>query len=674
MYKRLISTITYLLISLLIYGQQSELDSLKTLVDQATSDTARIRHKIRYASELTYSNPKESKTILENCVAESNKIEFKIAEAGALFALAIPYAFEGDYQTSLKYMIESSSIYEKLDNKDGLAKCLGGQGNIYYFMSDTTKAQEYYEKALEIYKSTNNYFGMASCISNLGLICQESKDFKKALQYQLEGLKLEEKSNHKRGIAISHISISSVLNKLKRYQEAKKHALLSIKISKTIADTIATAEGLQRLADCYKNIGQYDSALVYIKEDIRICERVKDYHQLLAALEIQNALYDSAGNYHQAYYSQQRLMVVKDLILNKEKSAQLIEMQTKFDTQQKQKENEILTAKNYNQKLMLWGLIIIITLTLILFIQILRSKQKLRTSHENLIILHKELQQHKEEIETQAESLIKANESIIRQKDQLEHTHQKIADSIIYASFIQSALLPSEDEIGIFAKDSFIIYEPRDVVSGDFYWVKERDEKYIIAVADCTGHGVPGALLSMMGISFLNDIVVNITEINPAQILENLRVNVKQALGQYSNKSLRKEGIEIGLIVYDKKAQKLTFSGAYISLWIMRKGIIKEYKADRMSIGISLKEMPFSQIDINLIDGDTIYLFTDGFADQLGGKTRKKFLRKNLVQELVATTNLSLKEQKEHLSKTHKNWRGDKYEQIDDILVMAIRF
>jgi serine phosphatase RsbU (regulator of sigma subunit) len=106
----------------------------------------------------------------------------------------------------------------------------------------------------------------------------------------------------------------------------------------------------------------------------------------------------------------------------------------------------------------------------------------------------------------------------------------------------------------------------------------------------------------------------------------------------------------------------------------LRKGIIKEYKADRMSIGISLKESPFSQTEIDIMEGDTIYLFTDGFADQLGGKTRKKFLRKNLVQEFVATTNLSLKEQKEHLSMIHKNWRGDKYEQIDDILVMAIRF
>lgn len=674
MLKRFLAVIISLLICLLSYGQQSELDSLKSLINHATTDTARIRFTIKYASELTYSNPKESKIILENCVSESNKIGYKVAEAGALFSLAIPYAFEGNYQTSLKYMIESSSIYEKLDDKNGLAKCLGGQGNIYYFMNDTSKAQEYYEKALSIYKKTNNYNGMASCISNLGLICQESKDYKKALQYQQEGLKLEERSGNKRGIAISHISISSVLNRLKRYREAKNHALISIKVSKSIADTIATSEGLQRLADCYKYTRQFDSALLYIKEDIRICEKVKDYHQLLSALEIQNELYDSLGYFHNAYISQKKLMEVKDSLLNKEKTAQLIEMQTKFDTEQKQKENEILLTKNFNQKLILWGLVLIIALILILVIQVLLSKHKLRTSHENLLGLHQELQQHKEEIETQAESLIKANEAIIRQKDQLEHTHQKIADSIVYASFIQSALLPSEDEINKFAMDSFIIYEPRDVVSGDFYWVKERNKKFVIAVADCTGHGVPGALLSMMGVSFLNDIVANISELNPSDILENLRENVKQALGQYSSKSLRKEGIEIGLFVFDPIAKKLSFSGAYISLWLLRKGIIKEYKADRMSIGISLKESPFSQTDIEILEGDTIYLFTDGYADQLGGKTRKKFLRKNLVQEFVATTNLSLKEQKKHLFKVHESWRGDKCEQIDDILVMAIRF
>ncbi len=663
-----------MIICLLSFSQLSELDSLKSLIKNASSDTARIRFTIKYASELTYSDPKQSKILLEECVAESNRIGFKTAEASALFALAIPYAFEGNYQTSLKYMIESSSIYEKLDNKNGLAKCLGGQGNIYYFMSDTSKAQEYYEKALAIYKKTNNYNGMASCISNLGLICQESKDFKKALQYQLEGLKLEERSDNKRGIAISHISISSVLNKLKRYQEAKKHALLSIKVSKSIADTIATSEGLQRLADCYKYTQQYDSALFYIKENIRICEKVRDYHQLLSALEIQSALYDSIGYFHNAYNSQKRLMAVKDSILSKEKTAQLIEMQTKFDTEQKQKENEILTSKNFTQKLILWGLVIIIALALLLIMQIIRNKRKLRISHENLLVLHQEVQQHKEEIETQAESLIIANEAIIHQKDQLEHTHQKISDSIVYASFIQGAMLPSDEILSKLSSDFFVLYKPRDVVSGDFYWIKERDGNYIIAVADCTGHGVPGALLSMMGISFLNDIVANISELSASGILENLRINVKQALGQYNNNSLRKEGIEIGLIIYNPYQKKISFGGAYISLWLNRNGIMHEYKSDRMSIGISLKETPFTEVEFDTQKGDTIYMFTDGYADQLGGQSKKKFLRRNLIQELSSISNHSFKEQKEHLENLHNSWKGDKFDQIDDILVMGIKF
>lgn len=664
----------FLLLSQLIFGQLTGLDSLKLKAENTSNDSLKIQFTINYASELTYSDAKEAIKLLKKSVETASELNYKELEAKALFAMAIPIALEGQYESSLKYMIESSNIYEGLGNNVGIAKCLGGIGNIYYFMNELSKAKEYYEKALELYKKENNDLGIASCLNNLGLIAHQSNDLKKALEYQKEGLKLEVKSNNKRGIAISHISISSLLLDLKRFSEAREHARIAIEIAKSIADTNATSDGMIRLAESFRLSEKYDSAQIFLNEAIRICEKIKDYHQLKYALEIQIAVYDSIGYFQNAYNSNVRLMQVKDSLFNKDKTAQLIEMQTKFDSEQKQKENEILLTKNFNQKLILWGLVAIIALILILGIQILSSKRKLRASHENLLVFHNALQQHKEEIETQAESLIKANEAILRQKDQLEHTHQKIADSIVYASFIQSALLPSEDEISKFAKDSFIIYEPRDVVSGDFYWVKEREGKFIIAVADCTGHGVPGALLSMMGISFLNDIVVNITEINPAHILENLRENVKQALGQYSNKNLRKEGIEIGLVVYDSIAKKITFSGAYISLWLMRKGIIKEYKADRMSIGISLKEIPFSQIDINVIEGDTIYLFTDGYADQLGGKIRKKFLRKNLVQELVATTNLSLNEQKEHLSKIHKNWRGDKYEQIDDILVMAIRF
>lgn len=674
MRKKLLTFIISSLTCLLSYSQQSDLDSLMQQIEKASTDSIKIQLSTKYAAELTYNNAKESIKLLKQCIEDSKLANCKNCEANALFALAIPYAIEGQYEASLKYMIESSEIYQSIGNKVGFAKCLGGLGNIYYFMNELAKAQEYYEKALAIYKDENSKIGIASCLNNLGLICQQTKNLKKALGYQLEGLKIEEESKNKRGIAISHISISALLIDLGRYSEARKHAHQAINISKSIADTNAMSDGMLRLADCFRLSGYPDSAQFYLNETIRISKKNKDYIQLKYAFEVQVALYDSLRSYHNAYNSLKKLMAVKDSLFNKEKTSQLIEMQTKFDSEQKQKENEILTSKNFTQKLILWGLVIIIALAFLLTLQIFLSKRKLRVSHENLLVLHQEVQQHKEEIETQAESLIIANDAIINQKDQLEHTHQKISDSIVYASFIQGAMLPSDDILSKLSTDFFVLYKPRDVVSGDFYWIKERDDSYIIAVADCTGHGVPGALLSMMGISFLNDIVANISDLSAAGILENLRINVKQALGQYNNNSLRKEGIEIGLVIYNPYKKKITFGGAYISLWVLRNGVMKEYKSDRMSIGISLKETPFTEVEFDIEKGDTIYMFTDGYADQLGGKSKKKFLRRNLIQELSSISNHSLSEQKIHLENLHKTWKGDKFEQIDDILVMGIKF
>jgi len=362
-----------------------------------------------------------------------------------------------------------------------------------------------------------------------------------------------------------------------------------------------------RLAECYRLTNRFDSAQYYLNETIRVCAKSGDLHQLSYALNVQTNLFDSLGYVEKAFQTQKRLMIVKDSLLNKEKIAQLAEMQTRFESEKKEKENLILLSNNLNQKLMIWGLVIITILIILFTTQIFLSRKKIRETHKNLLIIHQEVNQQKEEIEAQTESLIDANISINIQKNHIEGTYQKISDSILYASFIQSAMLPTDEIISKLSTDFFVLYKPRDVVGGDFYWIKERDDCYILAVADCTGHGVPGALLSMMGISFLNDIVANIPEISASGILENLRINVKQALGQYSNDSLRKEGIEIGLIIYNPHQKKITFGGAYISLWLLRNCAMKEYKSDRMSIGISLKEKPFTEIEFDIEKGDTIY-------------------------------------------------------------------
>jgi len=655
-----------------VYSQTPTLDSIQVLIDNAKNDTLKLSYKISYASELAYVNPSKSKKILDETIQEAQLLKLKKGEADALYSKAIAEALEGNYQESMTLMINATNIYQEIGNENGVAKCYGGMGNIYYFLSNFPKAVEYFENALKIYEKHNEETGIASCLGNLGLIYQETYQFDKALEYQYKGLELEKKKNNKRGIAISHISIASIYITLNKLVDAKKNAKEAIRISTELMDSSTLSDGYLRLAGCYRMLGEMDSAQIYLNKAIDINYKIKAYHQLAYALETQTNLYDSIGNYSLALKAHRELLRIKDTLLNSEKTAQIIELQTKFDTEKKEKENQLLIEQNRVQKIPLYSLLVLIILGTGLALNVYVSRRKIRNANLTLISLNSELQQQKEEVQTQAENLQRANIAIQNQKELIEFNHRKITDSIAYASIIQSAMLPSEDIIGNYFSDYFVYYKPRDVVSGDFYWIKEKDESVIIAVADCTGHGVPGSLLSIMGISYLNEIVGASNLTQPDKVLDELRLAVKSIFRQ-SPTDLRKEGIEIAMFSYNAKAQKLFYSGAKISLWIFRNGNLKEYPADKISIGLSMKESAFSLTEVSLEKDDIIYLFTDGITDQLGAQTGKKYLRKNFVEFLKQISGKPLDDQKNSINEMLLNWKGNSIDQTDDILVLGLK-
>jgi serine phosphatase RsbU (regulator of sigma subunit) len=460
---------------------------------------------------------------------------------------------------------------------------------------------------------------------------------------------------------------------MKRIKEAKKYALGSIRYSEKLSDSTTIADGYLRLAECFRVENKFDSAQYYLNQSIRINTKLKSYHQLAYALEIQSMLYDSVGNYKKALESNKELLQVKDSLLNSEKTSQMIEMQTKFDTERKVRENELLTEQNHNQKLTLYSLVIFIVLVLALALNIYFSRKRIRKSNQNLLLLNSELQQQKEEILTQSENLQQANDAIRQQKDLVEASHRKITDSIAYASIIQSAMLPADCLTQGFFSDSFIYYSPRDIVSGDFYWYKEKNGSLIFAVADCTGHGVPGSLLSIMGISYLNEIINTSNEIKPSIVLDELRNAVKSTFGQSASTDLRKEGIEIAFCVFNPQSKVLEYSGARLSLWISRNGNVQEYPADKLPIGLPINETPFQVTQVKLEKNDIIYLFTDGITDQLGAQTGKKYLRKNFIEFLKQISDKPLDYQKDSINEMFLNWKGSSLDQTDDILVLGLK-
>jgi serine phosphatase RsbU (regulator of sigma subunit)/ligand-binding sensor domain-containing protein len=266
------------------------------------------------------------------------------------------------------------------------------------------------------------------------------------------------------------------------------------------------------------------------------------------------------------------------------------------------------------------------------------------------------------------------NVEITKQHDQISKQKEHITDSIKYAQRIQQAVVPSEERENELLKEHFLLWRPRDIVSGDFWWMTEKNNKIILAAADCTGHGVPGAFMSMLGVSFLNEIVNKLEDVQAHLILNQLRASVKSTLKQTGKDGEAKDGMDIALVIIDYDNMTLQYSGAYNPLYLYRKGELIETKADKNPIGIYVREKDsFTAHDINLEKGDTIYIFSDGYVDQFGGEKKDKFKSKKFKQLLLDNQHLPMDEQKDLLNVTIDNWMGD-IEQIDDIIIIGVRF
>ncbi|MBN2683592.1 MAG: SpoIIE family protein phosphatase [Bacteroidales bacterium] len=264
-------------------------------------------------------------------------------------------------------------------------------------------------------------------------------------------------------------------------------------------------------------------------------------------------------------------------------------------------------------------------------------------------------------------------QEVVKQKEIVEQKNKDITDSINYAKNIQLALLPSVSEIKEKFPDSFILYKPRDIVSGDFYWVANRENRSFIAASDCTGHGVPGAFMSMLGIAFLDEIVANNLDISANDILEQLRFNVIESLHQTGKEGESKDGMDMALLVVDWDKNQVQFAGANNPLYLFRNNELIEIKPDKMPIGFHIKKQVFTNHVIDLQPNDTMYLFSDGYADQFGGDSGKKFKYKQFKEVLQEIHTQKPEEQLTILDKTIENWKG-KFEQLDDILVIGIQF
>lgn len=585
--------------------------------------------------------------------AELKNEEYK---AGALQSVGDNYYYLGQYNIALKYQFEASSIREKLTNKSDIALSYRSIATVYTDMGKLKEALEFIDKAIHIYKELNYWDMIADPLVAKGNIFSDWQMYDSALVCYTKALAVFQKLDNIQGISIVYNNLGNMHNNQGKIERAIYYFNKAIQLKRELGDDRGIAIASLNIAACYTNSNKAKEALPYLDEALLLGKKIdsKDIQQdVIQTLAVAHA---ALGNYKDAYSYEEQYAALKDTLYTKETSKQFAEMETRYNSEKKETENKLLKKESDLQQVKLnrnklWfsGLAIILVLLTVLSFLVLRNSRARR----------------------------KANEALQIKNDEISEQKKTIVDSINYSKRIQTSILPGNNFIRQILPESFVLFKPKDIVSGDFYWVeksKQNPDLIFFAAVDCTGHGVPGALLSMLGFNILNQAVNEHSLSNPSEILNFLREELINTLGKNSGGEVIKDGMDISLCVLNQKNLELKFSGAFNPLYLIREGELIETKANKISIGAGmvLDKNNFTTHSFQLQQGDCIYIFTDGFADQFGGTAGKKFKYASLKKMLLSFHHLPCSEQVKQAETEFENWKGN-LEQVDDVLLMGVK-
>ncbi len=643
---------------------------------------------------------------------KSLKIDEELGDkSGISFSLntiGVIYYNQGDIPRSLEYFNRSLRILEELGDKKGISNALINFGMLYSEQDDVPKALEYYNKSLKILEEIGDKSGISLTLNNIGIVYSDQASeamlrndniandslLKKALEYNNRSLKIREEIGDKSGVSASLNSMGLIYSNKGDYSEALEYFSRSLKINEELGEKSGISASLNNLGKIYLRNNETQKALACALREYNITKETGYVQDIKDAAKLLDEIYSKLGNYKlsRQYYGE--YIAMRDSI-SKEDNQKLVqqkyfqyqyEKQATADSIANSKAMEIKNielgrqkAESKKQKIVIGfvvsGLILLAIIAVLIFRSLrITRKQKGIIEEQKQMVDEKNfmLNQQNEEISTQRDEIEAQRDLVISQKEQIELIHNEVSQSIDYATRLQAAILPNLDLIKDVISDHFVIYKPKDKVSGDFYWWAEVEGHLIIAVSDCTGHGVPGAFMSMLGISFLREIVVKEYMTNPGIILKRLRKEIIHVLKQKGTMGEQKDGMDMALISINKETLELQFAGANNPLYFLRNDELIEIKGDKMPIAIHLLMDPFKVNDLQLEKGDSLYLFTDGFADQFGGPKSRKFMYKQFKEILLQNNQKPMSGQKEILENAFDKWRG-KGEQIDDVTVIGIR-
>lgn len=586
--------------------------------------------------------------------------------SSALFNIGGVHHKQGRVEEAIKFYSESIKIREEINDRPGIAVSLNNLGHLFARQDNLTAALSYFKRSLEIYREINNTHGIAMSLSNIGTMSLNNRDSIQALKYYQESLILRTDINDEQGVASCLSNIGVIYFGKRDFNQALNHYIKSKLIYEKSKNMGGLADILIKIAKVYHKKGDLVKAESIGVKSLEIGQKIGYISKIKKAAKFLSKTYEKQNNGMKALEMHKLYIQMSDSINNVETQKATIKQATKYEYEKKKviddKENEKkIAVEKEKQKRQFAVLVVVIIAAALVIILLFVIYRRLRITRKQKLVI----EEQKEEVETQ-------RDQIEGQKNLIEEKHDEIQESIAYAKRIQEAILPPTSLLNQYLSNNFVYYQPKDIVAGDFYWLEAHDELVFFAAADCTGHGVPGAMVSVVCHNALNRAVREFGLRDTGKILDMVRELVLITFEK--SEEQMKDGMDICLCAWNKSKNSLQFSGANNPLYLIKNNKLETIKGTKQPIGHVDKIVPFEAHTIDLKDIHSIYLTTDGYADQFGGSKNKKFSYKQLRELLVENHSKPTEEQNSILKDKLNNWieQGDD-EQIDDICMIGVK-
>jgi serine phosphatase RsbU (regulator of sigma subunit) len=648
-------------------AQTPVLDSLHNALKTAREDTNKVNLLCKIVDELSYDNLPASIPFALQAKNLAERIGNKSILGNTLYRLGNIYYRSGGTASAAEFCMKSLLLSQEIGDKALEAKSLNRMGTIYRRQREYTKAMKTLEDAKKIYTQLGDKRGIAATLVNLGDCAKNLHQDSVVLMYYQSALEMDKQVNDTADISFSLANVGGAYRQVGNFDKAKESLRESLRLAETVKSKSAIHNALNELSMLAEKQGQHKLAVTYAFRELQLAEQRGSKPNIAEACENLSANYAALKQFDSAYKYQKLLTELNDSLRNDDVTRKIAETEFKSDLEKKTSEIALLESIQQQQTLVRNALLGGLGLFGVLVFVLLFSNNQRKKANALL-------QSQAGEIQLANTQLQEKNTEITEAHTETQRLLTNVNDSIRYAKRIQDAMLPSTETLNRLLPEHFIFFRPKDVVSGDFYWCKEVQGKVFVAAVDCTGHGVPGAFMSLIGNYLLNDITQRLVEPRPDVILNDLHHELQRVLRQRETNN--DDGMDICLCMIDLDTRIVEFAGAMNPLYAVVQGELREFKGTPEELGGREERNPVYErhiLDLSDIPAGAtmLYLSSDGYKDQYNAE-RQRFMPKRLRPLLLEIAGKPLEEQPRLLGKAIDAHRGDT-PQVDDMLVLGVK-